>query len=265
MFPLITSSALVPELPLNAKQFFAIGGMVETQCWSTSLGKRVFDVVVSSVVLLASLIIAFVVWALIKVTSKGPALFCQRRVGLNGRLFTVYKFRTMTFDAGNQGVGLTRDGDSRLTPVGKALRKLKIDEIPQFYNVLIGDMGLVGPRPKLPEYSVETDWKYRPGITGFATLAFRCEEELLKDIPAHELATYYDAKIKPLKARLDRWYMRRASLTSDLKIIWNTAAACIAPRPPRRRQVALATTVRRTEWAHEEDGVSVSLETESVD
>jgi lipopolysaccharide/colanic/teichoic acid biosynthesis glycosyltransferase len=238
---------------------------VETQCWSNSLQKRAFDVVVSAVVLSATLAIAPIVWALIKITSEGPGLFCQHRVGLNGRLFTVYKFRTMTLDAGNRGVRLTREGDSRLTPVGRVLRKLKLDEIPQFYNVLIGDMSLVGPRPKLPEYSSETDWKYRPGITGLATLAFRCEEELLKDIPAHELAMYYDAEIKPLKARLDRWYMRRASFASDLKIIWNTAAACVAPRPLQRRKVAVATPARQTEWVHEQESIAVSLETESVD
>lgn len=238
---------------------------MRTQCWSTSLQKRAVDVALSVCILSLTIVIGAIAFALVKLTSKGPALFRQRRVGLNGHPFTLFKFRTMVADS--TGVGLTRDGDARLTKVGAFLRKLKFDEIPQFYNVLRGDMSLVGPRPKLPEYAVASDWLYRPGITGFATLVFRREEEMLRDIPAEELTAFYDAEIKSFKARLDRWYMRRASLASDLGVIWKTAAACFLPGPLRLPKPAqrVSTPASRPAWMNEQDDVTMSMETESVD
>jgi lipopolysaccharide/colanic/teichoic acid biosynthesis glycosyltransferase len=238
--------------------------MLQARSWSKSPQKRVFDIIVSALVLACTMLIGAIVCALVKLTSKGPALFRQSRVGLNGTLFTVYKFRTMIEDHRN-GPGLTRHGDHRLTSVGKILRRLKLDEIPQFYNVLRGDMSLVGPRPKLPEYSVASDWKYRPGITGLATLAFRHEEEMLRDIPSGELDAFYDSEIRPRKARFDRWYMRSASFGSDLTILWRTASACLASSPSRRRVILLRPSTRPAEWAEECRGLGMALETESVE
>jgi len=240
------------------------GATLQAHCWSKSLQKRAFDIFVSALTLSCTTLIGAIVCALVKLSSKGPALFRQRRVGLNGRLFTVYKFRTMVEDHKN-GPGLTRHGDRRLTSVGKILRKLKLDEIPQFYNVLRGDMSLVGPRPKLPEYSVMSDWKYRPGITGLATLAFRHEEELLRDVPGDELDVFYHSEIRPRKARLDRWYMRKASFLSDLIIIWRTAAACLAHSPVRRHAIPRRASIRTTEWAGERRSLGMALETDSVE
>lgn len=234
--------------------------------WSKSLKKRAFDIVVSAVVLVCTFAIGVVVCMVVRLTSRGPALFRQKRVGLNGRSFTVYKFRTMVVQNDKEGPRLTRNGDIRLTFVGKILRKLKLDEIPQFYNVLRGDMSLVGPRPKLPEYSVASDWRYRPGITGLATLAFRHEEEMLRDIPGDELDAFYDTEIRPRKARLDRRYMRKASFASDLSIIWKTAAACLSSKPlngramPSRRR-----SVQMPEWVDERPSMGMALETESVE
>jgi lipopolysaccharide/colanic/teichoic acid biosynthesis glycosyltransferase len=113
--------------------------------------------------------------------------------------------------------------------LGAALRKYKLDELPQFYNVLVGDMSIVGPRPKLPHLEV-MHMPFRPGLTGAATLAFRREEEMLQHIPEHELETFYSHSIKPLKARLDWAYMEQSTLKTDLALMIRTVAVCIGVR-----------------------------------
>jgi hypothetical protein len=137
---------------------------------------------------------------LVRYKSPGPVIFRQKRVGRDGVLFTVFKFRTMAIDAQEDGPSLTKRGDPRVTRFGGFLRKYKLDELPQLVNVLRGDMSLVGPRPKLPHLEV-MHMPFRPGLTGAATLAFRCEEEMLQDIPDEELEAYYCRMIKPLKAK----------------------------------------------------------------
>ena len=195
--------------------------------WSLSVTKRILDLSVAIPVLAVLGLPMLAIALCVRLGSTGPAFFPQQRVGRAGRLFRIYKFRSMTFSPG--GPSLTRDGDCRITGLGRWLRRLKIDELPQFYNVLRGEMSLVGPRPKLPQYAGIANMPYRPGITGAATLAFRREEEILRHVHPSQLDAFYALHIRPLKARIDVRYMCRATMWSDLRLIGATFLACLAP------------------------------------
>lgn len=197
--------------------------------WNLSLGKRVFDCVASGVAIVLTLPLMAIVAVAVKSSGKGPILFRQQRVGRDGRLFEILKFRTMHDRGQNSGLGVTRKGDSRITPLGRFLRKSKMDEFPQLINVLRGDMSLVGPRPDLPEVCETLPaeqrliFRLRPGVTGWASLCFRNEEELLASIPEDQLDRYYVGTLFPEKARLALEYAKRATFLSDLKIVIRTA------------------------------------------
>jgi lipopolysaccharide/colanic/teichoic acid biosynthesis glycosyltransferase len=224
-------------------------GTAGASAWSLSSAKRIVDVLLSLAALLAALVPGGLIYILVRVTSRGPGFCRQRRVGYRGRLFTLYKFRTMEAAECADGPSLTRDADPRVTAIGKLLRKFKLDELPQFYNVLRGDMSLVGPRPKLPQYAARTDALYRPGITGFATLLFRQEEQLLRHVSPEDLDSYYERRIKPRKARADYEYMKRASFASDARILFRTFFASLIPAagaPGKRRRNRRFAPARRT-------------------
>jgi len=208
--------------------------------WSLSRSKRLLDLAVALAVLAAFGLPLLLIALCVRLTSPGPAFFSQHRVGRNNRLFRIYKFRSMTVDSGpSTGPGLTRDGDSRVTSIGRWLRRLKLDELPQFYNILRGDMSLVGPRPKLQQYAGIVNMPFRPGITGAATIAFRHEERLLGNIPPGEMDIFYDQWIRPLKAHMDVPYMSRATFWSDLRLIGATLLGCFSPaRTPALLQAA---------------------------
>lgn len=201
--------------------------------WSVSPARRFCDVAVSVLVLVLFSLPMLAIALLVRLSSPGPAIFVQDRVGRCGKLFSIYKFRTMTASGASSGPTLTRDGDSRITPLGRMLRKLKLDELPQFWNVLRGDMSLIGPRPKLPQYAAIRNMPFRPGITGAATLAFRKEEEVLRHIHPALLEQYYNQHIRPLKASIDLNYMANATWLSDLRVLAATVLACIAPAAHR--------------------------------
>jgi lipopolysaccharide/colanic/teichoic acid biosynthesis glycosyltransferase len=190
--------------------------------WSGSVWKRALDL--SCVV--CSLPLTFPLFLLIglavRVTSKGPVLFRQERMGQNGQLFTILKFRTMPVrrNSAKRPV-VTTSINQRFTPVGPFLRRWKLDELPQLINVLLGHMSIVGPRPKLSVHQT-THLICRPGITGRATIVFAREEAILSPLPSSQLEGIYHKVVLPLKQRLDEEYMAAATFTSDMKLIVNS-------------------------------------------
>lgn len=189
--------------------------------WSHSWTKRCFDVacVVLSIPFLLPLLLILAL--LVRCTSKGPVLFLQRRMGQHGRVFTIFKFRTIQHQAEGARAAVTTANNQAFTPVGLFLRRSKLDELPQLFNVLAGDMSLVGPRPKLPEHQF-SELQCRPGITGVATIAFAREALFLERVPKHRLNDFYHAIILPAKHSLDSAYMGRATFSSDLKLIFDS-------------------------------------------
>ena len=157
----------------------------------------------------------------VRLTSPGPIIFRQQRVGQNRKLFTIYKFRTMVENSEAIGPGHTAKGDPRVTSVGRVLRRFKLDELPQLYNVLRGDMSLVGPRPKLPNHD-PAPMACRPGVTGAATLAFRYEARILSEVPTERIEGFYQQYIVPHKMKLDGEYMERATVFSDISVLLAT-------------------------------------------
>lgn len=186
--------------------------------WCASKYKRSFDLLcVVPALLLISPLLALVAIA-VRLTSSGPVIFRQQRAGRNRELFTIYKFRTMVENSESIGPGHTVKGDPRITPIGNFLRRFKLDELPQLYNVLRGEMSLVGPRPKIPHHD-QTTIACRPGVTGAATLAFRGEQHLLAEVPPGRLESFYQEHIVPKKLQLDADYMNRATLLSDICVL----------------------------------------------
>ncbi len=186
--------------------------------------KRAFDLVASCLALLLLSPFLAAVAVAIKLTSRGPVLFRGRRVGLGGTPFTIYKFRTMR-EGATAGGAITRLNDPRVTRLGRVLRRLKIDELPQLINVVRGEMSIVGPRPEDESYVAlysEEQRKVltmRPGITSVASVAYSDEERLLGSDDWHER---YVNEIMPAKLRLELEYLGRQSFASDLRIVLRT-------------------------------------------
>jgi lipopolysaccharide/colanic/teichoic acid biosynthesis glycosyltransferase len=200
------------------------GFSICTSPWVGSKMRRCIDCSIATGVILLLAPFLPLIALLIKITSAGPVFFRQRRMGRHGNEFTLYKLRSMRVED-EPGSPITVEGDLRITPIGAFLRRWKLDELPQFWNVVKGDMSLVGPRPKLPHHE-GLHLPCRPGITGPATLAFKDEEKILVGIPGHKLDDFYDQYIKPVKARIDREYMETATLHSDLSTLVQTVVSC---------------------------------------
>jgi len=186
--------------------------------------------------------------AAVAATSPGPVLFRQQRVGLGGRPFTLLKLRTMKVaPISPEGSQLTASGDSRITPVGRWLRRFKLDELPQLWNVVRGDMSLVGPRPEVPRYVDLADplWRQvlsaRPGLTDPVTLRLRDEEALLSGV--EDVEGFYRERLLPWKLRGYRDYLSRRSWISDLGVLGATALAVLRLRRPAPPELAEITEI----------------------
>ncbi len=189
--------------------------------------KRVFDIIFSLLGLTACLTLFAVVAILIKLDSKGPAFFQQVRIGKNFRAFKIYKFRTMTNCNSEKCSLITISGDSRITRIGRFLRKTKIDELPQLWNILKGDMSFVGPRPELPEFVehysdiYKNILKVKPGITDIASIKFRNESSLLSS-KQDDVENKYLWEILPQKLNYNKEYLEKQGLLFDIRLILKT-------------------------------------------
>lgn len=231
------------------------GGLVKRRSQGSYRGKRILDLsfAVGGLALLAPLLILIAI--AVRASDGGPSFFRQLRVGEGGRLFRMWKFRTMVVNAQELGGPLTLGADSRITPCGRFLRRLKLDELPQLLNVMLGDMSLVGPRPEVPAFveyynpAQRGVLDLRPGITDPASVIFWNESELLAC--AEDPIRYYVGELLPQKLTLTMAYAEVASLGHDLWVVLATAAkapsllrrcglpdhllrAAVVPRSPAR-------------------------------
>jgi lipopolysaccharide/colanic/teichoic acid biosynthesis glycosyltransferase len=199
------------------------------------IAKRAFDVLLSAGALVALSPLLAAIWLRMKVDADGPVVYPGLRVGLGGRQFRMYKFRSMVVNADAIGGPSTADNDPRLTKTGRTLRRYKLDELPQLFNVLKGDMSFVGPRPQVPqevaEYTEEERelLAVRPGITDWASIRFHNEGEILAGHPDPDAA--YAELIRPEKMRLGLRYVREATFREDLRILWATGALALGRKP----------------------------------
>lgn len=191
--------------------------------------KRLFDIVCAALGLLILSPVLLVCTLLVGLTSPGGVLFRQERIGEDGVPFTIYKFRSMRKD--NAGLKISTSRDARITPVGRVLRKTKLDELPQLWNVLKGDMSFVGPRPEVREYTdLYTPEQrqvllVRPGITGLASIRYRNENELLT--ASSDPNRTYIEEVMPAKLALDLEYIPRACVSYDIKLILETLVTVV--------------------------------------
>ena len=198
--------------------------------------QRLFDLVISgsSILVLSPLLLPIIL--LLRITGEGEVFFSQDRMGKGGSLFSLHKFATMLKDSPNIGSGtLTVQNDPRILPLGNFLRKTKINELPQLFNVFKGDMSIVGPRPQssrnFSAFSAGVQKNIMlvsPGLTGLGSIFFSDEEAMLSSAVNHD--EFYDSVIMPYKGQLETWYVNHATILIDLKIIYVTALKIIFPK-----------------------------------
>lgn len=201
------------------------------------IAKRFLDLMLSLIALLVLSPLLIPICIALRITGEGYVFYFQKRMGLYNKKFDIWKFATMLKNSPNIGSGtITLRNDSRVTPVGRYLRKSKLNELPQIMNVVLGDMSIVGPRPlddkAFSYYSAEVQeriYQVKPGITGIGSIVFRDEERIISasEEDPHE---FYRKNIAPYKGALELWYQQKASFTLDLTIIFLTAWVIIFPK-----------------------------------
>ena len=197
--------------------------------------KRLFDLAFAAVVLVMLLPVLLALGLWVKLDSPGPVFFRQVRVGRRGALFRIFKLRTMSDESEDHSSQITIGHDLRITQSGRFLRRHKLDELPQFLNVLLGEMSVVGPRPEVPRYVAmyppgvrDAVLSVRPGITDLASLAYRDESSLLAQ-SVHPEREYVEV-LMPAKLRYAVEYVQQRTMLLDLQIIWRTVVEVFAPR-----------------------------------
>ena len=231
-FLLASIVALFVAAAVTRKPRLSSNGVHEPANLSHQEVKRTLDMVVASMALLTLWPLFALIALVIRITSPGAIFYRATRVGQNGQQFKLYKFRSMVADADKRGPGITTSGDSRVTSIGRILRRTKLDELPQLVNVLRGEMSLVGPRPEDPRYvALYTPEQrqvlaVRPGITSPASVYYRDEESLLT---GDDWEKQYLEEIMPAKLAIDLEYARCATLWRDIDIIVRTVIALWTP------------------------------------
>ncbi len=192
--------------------------------------KRLFDIVISGIAMLLFLPFGLVIAILLRLTGEGEIFYRQNRVGRDGQPFGVLKFATMLKDSPNMGTGtITTKNDPRVLPMGGFLRKTKLNEVPQLWNIFVGDMSVVGPRPLtketrdyIPKEMLDEIEDVQPGLTGIGSIVFRDEEDIIHK-SGEDYHEFYKREIAPFKGEVELWYKRRRSFLLDMKIIFATA------------------------------------------
>tara|TARA_Y100000385_G_C12967823_1_gene582661 strand:- start:222 stop:893 length:672 start_codon:yes stop_codon:yes gene_type:complete len=202
--------------------------------------KRIFDMLFSgtAILILSPLLVPVIIG--LKLTGEGYILYKQKRIGFKNKPFLIWKFATMLKDSPNMpGGAMTIKKDPRITPMGGFLRKSKINELPQLFNIFFGHMSVVGPRPVMkvsfqayPEEVKKVIYNVKPGLTGIGSIIFRDEEELLTNVKNNggDIWEFYKGKIYPFKGQLEIWYQNNKSFFLDTKLIFLTAWVILVPR-----------------------------------
>ena len=200
--------------------------------------KRLLDIIISFITLVILLPLFITIIIALKLTAEGEVFYFQERIGLNNSRFHIWKFATMLKNSMNLGTGsITLENDFRVTPIGKFLRKTKINELPQIINILKGDISLVGPRPLVDKtfsaYSAEVQeqiYRVKPGLTGIGSIIFRDEESIISAVSNEDPHKFYKRVIAPYKGELEMWYKENRSFSLDLKLLFMTAWVIIFPK-----------------------------------
>ena len=205
--------------------------------------KRLFDVICSGLGLLIFLPFGFVIALILKFTGEGEVFYRQQRMGRGGNPFGIVKFATMLKNSPNLGTGtITTKGDPRVLPMGKFLRKSKLNEVPQLWNIFVGDMSIVGPRPLtketrdyIPAETLEEIQDLQPGLTGVGSIIFRDEETIIHE-SGEDYHSFYKREIAPYKGEVEKWYKQEQSFLLDIKLIILTGWLVFFPQSTLHRK-----------------------------